>query len=234
MTDNLPAVAGNGGALATQGGNPFLQAADEMGASSGALYLKFNGNDGLYTFGKDQEGLDKGTRAAINPQEFKRGWICWKDGEVVDEIMVRVVEGKPPAEDTLEDHGPYEDDKDGWSMQSSFQLRSIEDGTEFLFKTSSKSGVIAVANMFLEYGKKHPLHPGELAIIELGNTGFDVKDKKTGKKLGKKFAPVFKIVDWEDEAELIAKFDAAAAEDEEDEADEPPDNTGGRRNRSFA
>lgn len=218
------------------GGNPFLDAADEMGASSGAMFLKFDGNTGIYSYGKDQEELPKGTRVAVNSNEFRRGWICWNDGEVVEEIMVRIVDGHPPAKGDLADHGPYEDPKkDGWRAQSSVQFRDIDSGDEFLFKTSSKGGGISVANLVRDYGKGYAQHPGELAIVELGNVGFDAKDEK-GKKLGRKYAPVFKIVGWQNEAELIAKFEAQAADAEEsagEDAEDVPVNTGGRRSRKF-
>lgn len=222
------------GALAVGGGNPFLDAADDMGAKSGALFLKFDGNTGRWTFGKDQEELEKGRRYAINSSEFRNGYICWNDGKVEEEIMIRVVDGKPPAKGSLTDHGPYADEeKDGWRDQSSTEFRDIESGDQFLFKTSSKGGRIAVGNLVRDFGTNYPKHPGELAIVELSNVSFDAKDGK-GRKLGKKYAPMFKIVAWQDEAELLASLEAAAA-NEEDEAPEPeiPVNTGGRRNRSF-
>lgn len=220
-------------ALAVSGGNPFLDAADDMGAKSGALFLKYDGNTGRFSFGKDQEELEKGRRFAINPAEFRNGYICWNDGKVEEEIMVRVVDGKPPAKGSLTDHGPYADDeKDGWREQSSVEFRDVESGDQFLFKTSSKGGRIAVGNLVRDYGKAFSAHPGELAVVELGSVSFDAKDGK-GRKLGKKYAPMFKIVGWQDEAELVARLEAQASD--EDEAPEPemPVNTGGRRNRNF-
>lgn len=236
MTNALTA-APSGGVPAVAGGNPFLAEAEAMGASSGALYVKFDGNTGVYSYGADSDTLEKGTEVAINPNEFKRGWICWKDGEVMGEVMVRIIDGPAPAKDSLEDHGPYDDPKkDGWREQSSIAFRDVESGEEFIYKTSSKSGRIGVANLIRDYGKAFQQHPGELAIVEVGSTSFDAKDEK-GKKLGKKYAPVFKIVRWEDEADLIAKFEAAAAENEGDEDgdDELPANTkpAGRRARNY-
>jgi hypothetical protein len=220
------------GALANPNFNPFLDAADDMGASAGLLFLKFDGNTGSYTYGKDDDELEKGTRVAVNPSEFKNGWICWKDGQVMEETMTRIVDGKPTARGDLADHGPYEDEKDGWREQSSVQLRDIESGDEFLFKTSSKGGRIAVGNLVRDFGKAYAMHPGELAIVELSSTSFDAKDKKTGKKLGKKFAPAFKIVGWASEADLIAKFDAMGADEGDagpEDDDELPVNTAAKR-----
>lgn len=224
-SSNVPAVSGN----------PFLDAADDMGAASGLLFTKFDGNVGKFSFGKDGDELELGTRVAINPSEFKAGYICWKDGSVQEEIMVRITEGKPPAKGSLTDYGPYTDEQDGWSEQSSMTFRDIESGDEYQYKTSSKSGRIAIANLIRDYGKAFQRFPRKLAIVELGNTSFEATNKQTGKKLGKKFAPVFKIVDWQDEGALVAKF-AAQADDEggvDDGDDALPVNTAGRRARKF-
>lgn len=239
MTTNLPATYQAGGALANpSAGNPFLDAADDMGASSGALFMKFDGNTGIYSAGRDADEIPLGTRMAVNAYEFKNGWICWKDGAVMEEIMVRVVDGKPPARGTLADHGPYEDEKDGWREQGSVHFRDVETGDEFLYKAASAGGRIAAANLIRDYGKAFTVNPGKLAIVELDRNAFDAKDKKTGKKLGRKYAPVFKIVGWEDEALLIAKFAAAdaAAEDaaEEEDVKVNPAGAAGARRRNFA
>lgn len=235
MANELTTV--NSSTAVAVSGNPFLDAADDMGASSGLLYTKFDGNTGVFSFGKDGDELNLGTRVAINPSEFKAGWICWKDGSVMEEIMVRITEGKPPAKGALTDYGPYDDEQDGWSEQSSMQFRDIETGDEFQYKTSSKSGRIAIANLIRDYGKAFQRHPGQLAIVELGNTSFEATNKKTGKKLGKKFAPVFKIVDWQDEEALIAKFAAQADADGDNdvggEDDDLPVNTGAVKKRKF-
>lgn len=223
-------VTGSNALAAMGGGNPFLDAADSMGASSGALFTKFDGNTGKWSYGKDQEEIEKGTRVALNAAEIRRGWICWKDGEVQQETMVRIVDGSPPAKGELPDYGPFDRDQDGWREQSSVEFRDVEGGEQFLFKTSSKGGRIAVANLVKDYGRSFQQHPGELAIVELGNVSFDAKDER-GRKLGKKYAPAFKIVGWQSEADLMAKFEAAAAD--EPEAEDVPVNTGGRRNRNF-
>jgi hypothetical protein len=222
-TENLPAIA-SGGALVPVGHNPFLEAANDLGASVSGQYLKFDGNTGTYTFGKDSDELPAGVKVALNAQEFKAGWICWREGAVIDEIMVRTVEGRPPARGALTDHGPFDDDRDGWKEQYSAHFRDIEDGTEYVFKTSSGGGKTSIRNLLQDYGKTFMMHPGELAILSLGNVSFDAKDPNNKKKkLGKKFAPKFSIVGWENEADLIAKFEtmAAASEDEEEGEVEP-------------
>lgn len=241
MTDNLPATTSQGSSAVASytggSGNPFLDAAEDMGASSGALYLKFDGNTGIYSFGKDGEELKKGTRLAVNHREFKRGWICWNNKEVMEEIMVRVMEGRPPAKGSLTDHGPYKKKQDGWREQASFEMRDIEAGDQFQFKTSSKGGNIAVANLIRDFGKGVAQHPGELAIVELQNVSFEAKDED-GDSIGKKYAPLFKLVGWANEDELAAKFENSAETEEAEDDDDVPVNTAGkavagRRQRNF-
>lgn len=157
----------------------------------------------------------------MNGTELKRGWICWSGGKVLDEKMIRITDGAPPHRSALPDLGPYEDEeKDGWKEQTSAQFRDIETGDEFLFKSSSKGGNIALANLIQAYGKSFLMHPGELAIVTLDAVSFDAKDPNTGKKLGKKYAPFFKITGWEDEGALIARFEGMAADEDEAEAED--------------
>lgn len=232
MTTNLPAHAPTGGAVATVGANPWLDAADDMGAGSGSLYLKFDGNTGIYSYGKDNEELKKGTKLALNHREIKRGYICWNNKEVMEEIMIRVTDGKPPAKGSLTDHGPYKKKQDGWREQASFEMRDVEDGTQFQFKTSSKGGNIAVGNLIRDFGKGFAMHPGEVAIIELQSVSFEAKDED-GDSIGKKYAPLFKIVGWEAEDELLARLestgDAEAVAEAEAEEEDVQVNTKGRR-----
>lgn len=230
-------------ALATAGAvDPFAAAADDMGAS-GAVYMKFNGNTGEYSFGAEAEELPEGTRLAVNMRNFRRGYICWKDEEVVDEIMVKVIDGNPPAEHQLPDHGPYSDDPDdneGWSEQAAVDFRSVEDGREFVFKTSSKSGRRALGQLLKDYARQYKVHEGELPIIELATQSWMPKEKKHGKK----YSPVFKIVDWANEEALAAQVEgedpadyaADAAETVETTAAPAPERRAppaNRRTRAF-
>lgn len=222
-------TAGNQPAVRTTG-NAFTKAAAAMGAREGE-FLKFDGNTGDFTYGpKDNsEELAHGTHVVVDMFNAKLGWICWKEGAVVDELNIRLTDlpnGELPAEDTLKDHGPYappEPDEvaDGWHKQSVIELRSEEDGTLFTYKTSSESGKRSVAALTMNFGKKMSRHPNQLPIVEIGATKFDAKNSK-GKTRGTKYAPTFEIIGWmtidafEDLAdgadEAAAAAEAAAAE----------------------
>lgn len=104
-------------ALAT-GGNPWAEAA--RGVETGT-YLKFNGNDGRWSFGQDDEDLPEGSRVIVDMETLAFGWICWVDGSVEEERLVPVLDGRPPQEHELTDYGPYEED-DGWREAASLSM----------------------------------------------------------------------------------------------------------------
>lgn len=191
--------ASGGGALAAYGGvNPWTEAA--RGVETGA-YLKFNGNDGIYSFGQDDDELPVGSRVITDMQSLALGWICWVDSAVEEEILVPVVEGKAPQEHTLTDHGPYNDD-DGWRGAASLScvIESYGDddrdeavGTRLLWKTSTSGQVRSIQKLSGAYGRLFAQHPDEFPIVELGADHYAPKNKKHGKI---KWSPNLKIVGW--------------------------------------
>jgi hypothetical protein len=193
----------NATALATADYDPFKQAGDEMAGSFGT-YLKFNGNSGEYTFGAEQEELPHGTELVVDMNSFRRGWICWKDEEVIDEVMTRVIDGPPPEKSALADHGPYvesDDKKEGWAEQAAISFKS-RDGQDFIFKPTSRSALRALGLLLKDYGKDYKNHPGELPIITLSAGSFIPKNKKWGKK----YNPILKITSWVNEEELLSSL----------------------------
>lgn len=193
-----------GRAVATTSANPWADAG--KGVESGS-YLKFNGNDGRWSFGQDDEDLPKGSRAVGDMETLAFGWICWVDSSVEQEILVPVLDGKPPMEHELEDHGPYDDD-DGWREASSLSLvlESYGDddqdqavGTPLLWKTSTGGQVRQLRKLSAAFGRVFAQHPGEFPIVELGAESYVPKNKKHGKI---KWSPVLKIVGWMTAAEL--------------------------------
>lgn len=185
--------------------DPFAAAAAAMGAVDGS-FMKFNANTGDFEYGPKDSAteLPHGALLIAEMSSPKHGFICWKEGEAVEEIMISIFDGQPPPVTSLTDHGPYKkyDDGsvDGWVEQVSVDFFLEEDGTKLLFKGSSKSAKRAFANFLAEYSKVYKKQTvGSKPVIELGAVGFEPKPEKTGgKRIGKKFAPIFKIVDWID------------------------------------
>ena len=211
MTTEI-ATTGNT-SLATAGAtaNRFAQVAGNMGASEGA-FMKFDGNSGTFSYGSDQDELEHGTQLAAHMTDLSRGHICWVDGEVKEEVMIGILAGDPPAQHTLTDYGPYQTypdgTKDGWSEQVVLTFRNTEDGEKYTFKSTSKSGLRAVANLIRDYGKLFKTHPNDTPVVELGANSFVPKNNK---KVGKKYAPDFKIVGWLTPAQVEKLDDTAQA-----------------------
>lgn len=201
--------------------DPFAQAGQDMAGAS-ALYAKFNGNSGEFTYGAQAVEVEKGERMAANVAGARRGHICWVESEVAEEIMVPLLQGPPPAAHTLTDHGPYKkyDDgtQDGWSEQFAIEFRLLgdeHDGVEITYKTSTKSAMRPLGDLVKQFGREYKSHPGCIPIVEFGKGDYMPKEKKHGKK----YFPTFKIVDWIDENELLATY-GDDAKTEEGEAND--------------
>lgn len=188
--------------------DPFAQAGQDMAGAS-ALYAKFNGNSGEFTYGANATEVEKGERMAADVYNMRRGFICWVESEVAEEIMIPIMNGMPPAEHTLTDHGPYKkyDDgtEDGWSAQTSINFRLLgddHDGVEITYKTSTKSALRPLGDLVKQFSREYKSHPGCVPIVEFGKGDYMPREKKHGKK----YFPTFKIVDWIDEQELLATY----------------------------
>lgn len=185
-------------------------------------YMKFDGNDGIYTAGREEDEIEAGTLLAAGlAQHYYKGWICWNDGKVVEERMVKIGGPDPvPSKGALPDHGPYEDeDEDGWRKQASILFKDPETGDQYLFKTASISGIralAALAGAFAKWLKEGHDPETEIPIVELSADSFQVK----GKRKVTKYAPVFKIVDTMLIAEIPEPEKAASGDDEDDDEDE--------------
>jgi hypothetical protein len=196
---NEVAIRGNTAPVITSTDDYYAALAAEAqsyrGGGGGAAFLKFNGNDGYYSYGADDVDLEVGTQVAVDPKTLKRGWICWKDGSVQEEIMLSLEEGLPPAKHLLPDHGPYGKD-DGWSEQKTIEFVGIDGETpKLLFQANNASKRNALEAFMKDFGRQFRNNPGMVPVIELGENEFEAKPKDGGRKV-KKHAPKFKIVGW--------------------------------------
>jgi hypothetical protein len=199
--------------------DPFAMAGDDM-AGGNSVYAKFNGNSGEFTYGSAATEIDQNERMAANVAGARRGFICWKESEVVEEIMVQIIQGPPPLENTLTDHGPYQKNadgsEDGWSAQFAIDFRLLgedHDGIEITYKTSTKSAMRPLGDLVKQYSREYKNNPGCVPIVEFSKGSYMPKDKK----IGKKFYPVFKIVEWIPEDELEATYGDSSKVNEGDD-----------------
>lgn len=192
-------IAASANAVATVEANPWLQAAADSNDFDGQ-FVKLNGNTGEYSYGQAGEELAVGSTMAINMPGVMHGYICWKEGTVVDRALSLVESGQKPPLSSLADHGPYEKHEDGtedgWSENHQIPMAN-SDGDKFMLQASSDSAVRSVKRFYSEYGKKRSQHIDDdgnymVPVVELEVGSFVSKNKRAGKK----YYPVLKIVEW--------------------------------------
>ena len=239
-------TAANSGEVA--GGNPWAMAGAGAGTTA---FMKFTGATGDFTYGQEDEELEHGTTLAADVENSKWVWSFWWDGEVL-ETRESFVSQNPLGFDSEPDDLPeaYDGDMsleeiraeqadrksnfmDGWSCQAVLGLREIGgEGEEFTLKLNKGVALNAFRALLNTYGKQFRFKVGMVPIVELGAKSY--KSKVAG--VGKRYAPILKIVDWKSEEELMADsgddpdlYEVDAAEDavalpapDESEAEEKP------------
>lgn len=204
-------------AVARQSDNVFTMTAAALGSDGGGvIYGKFNGNNGDFTYGTNPaKELEPGTAVLVDMQQaVRRGWICWKDGSVVDERMVLITQGNPPREDELPDKGPYTKKDDGWKEQVSIRFKIFETGEEIELKMTSRAGIRGVGALCKAYGAEFRDHePDSLIVVVLDSKGYTPKDKSYGRK----YAPIFEIDEFISPDEAAERLGLPAGDDDDAE-----------------
>ena len=182
--------------------DPYAAAANEMG--NNFLPIVKMTKVGQWVSGPDEEPLED-HEAAFAMHTFSHGFVCWKDGDVVDEKMVLVASGElRPLIDELPDHGPYENDNDGWVGTASIQLRLLKTDEEFLYRPSSRGGLNALAGLARKYANTRQSQPGVVPIVRLESKSY------AHRQFGEIFNPVLRVLDWKDEPELVVAVAAVS------------------------
>lgn len=89
----------------------------------GTSFVKFKKGD--WVVGKAEDTFPENKFEAVpNLPQMKHGWVCWKDGQLVDEHWVTVGETLP-EKSALPDHGPYAQSNDGWQENFRFDLKIL-------------------------------------------------------------------------------------------------------------
>lgn len=119
-------------------------------------FLKFK--KGEWLFGKAEDTFPENSFEAVpNLPDIKYGWVCWKDGNLVDEFWVGMTE-KLPAQSSLTDHGPYSQDNDGWSQNVRFDLKilatmGVPETIMAQFTASSKGAQTATGSLLKQWAR---------------------------------------------------------------------------------
>ena len=197
--------------------NPFSIAG--AGSVGNALYMKFNGQTGSFTFGQDNDELDHGSKLAMDIDNTRWAWTFWWDEKVLETIEARIwddPEGHKNEPDELPES--YEGDmnlaeirtmqndrsqtfSDGWTCAAIVGLREVGgEQREFTLRLNRGVALNSYLGLLALYGRKFKLFPDQTPIVE-----FDVnKYKAKAKGAGWRFAPTFKIDGWMTEEDLVA------------------------------
>ncbi len=178
----------------------------------GETFLKFD--RGVYRFGPADasEILPLGTLLVVNMPEMQVGRIKWQDGEVVATDMRRLAEGfyVTPREElgdmdeALWEIGNDDLPKDPWTLTTLLPLKDPATGAEYVFTTSSKGGRAACGKLATRYGAERqlPANVGKLPVIKIDDGTY--KHRKHGQIV---HFPVFRLVEWRSEADLVSNVE---------------------------
>lgn len=231
---NALVEAQNNSAVAFAGQDPFGYQGTE--GSGQTTFMKFHGASGSFLAGQDDDEIDHGTQFAVDMMNARYRWLFWWDGEnkaTVDELLVNNpalydqepdwLPEDPDIDMTLEEIRKKQNDRsnnfsDGWSVQASITLRPV-DGSEEEFTLNLNRGVAlnGFHNLRKSFQRQYKMKQGLIPIIELDASSF--KSKVAG--VGKRYAPVLKIVDWASEEDLMSMAGENPADYAEEGADAP-------------
>ncbi len=147
--------------------------------------------DGTFAYGPENIEPEEGSLWAINPYSIQHGWACWRDGELLGEVMVGSSEPLPPR-DALPDYGADAPWKQ--QMQLQLQCRSGEDtGVNVRYKSTA----VGFANACRELMDQiiAQARSGSRRVVPLITLE---SDSYQHKKHGKTYVPVLTIQQWID------------------------------------
>jgi hypothetical protein len=129
-----------------------LTALERYGRSGGNLFgelLKFSGKTGIWTSGAQGVELPMSTQLVAIVPELVAGFVRWKDGELVEQVMQPITETYDPKQlraslgDTDQAQWPKGEDgkpEDPWREGALLPLKNLRTGAEYTYSTSSVGG----------------------------------------------------------------------------------------------
>lgn len=186
MSTNLPAnISKLIGALED------AQQATPTTSSGDFQYLKMT-KMGEWVFGAEETEVASNSAFVVDPETYAQGYVAWgTEGTLIEEIMSPA--GKPPV---IMADLPTLPAGVAWGVQVAFGLKCIEgaqDGLQLLYKTSSKGGREAVAELLAEIIARGKVGETEICpVVYLENTNYKHK------KYGKIFIPAITVDGWMD------------------------------------
>src|SRR6056297_615516 len=129
----------------------LLDSASQGSSGSGGDvdFLSYSGKMQKYSLGRDKKEPDPESLFVVDPYASVAGWTCWKGGAVAEKHEWSVFDKtQEVAASQLRDHGPYQDDGDGWQFMLGIAMFDADEpGKMIKFTTTSKSGRNVVADL---------------------------------------------------------------------------------------
>jgi hypothetical protein len=154
--DNPIAPAASAGAMVSlEALGAVLNTVDTatIAGRSGLPMLQFKREgDGTWLHGQRRTVVEDGSRWAVNPTTFRRGYICFSDAKkVIGERLLPVSQPMPdPSE--LPDKGFQ------WNQQWAVNLKCLDGadaGLEVIYKPTTVGGIQAIVGLFEEVRDRH-------------------------------------------------------------------------------
>jgi hypothetical protein len=221
-TELVNKVAQTGLAAFTGGVNPFTQYADDVGVGNNA-YMTFNGNTGIYADHKRQT-IEYGTAMLFDLEKTQVGWIGWKGSKPVHQLLVSLISGERPIEEQdLPDINPQPGSTDGWRKVARFPVYFADGGPALDFTLPAHLPWSPVNKLIKEFGEKAKFQiDSDTGLVKVPLVTLNASDFQTN--YGKKYAPVFEIVDWWTRTEVDALIADSVEPPGEEASGDPVDN----------
>lgn len=235
MTD-LTLYKGEGTRLALKGAKNMAAAMRESAQTGvaggelpdGGVYIAFSGKNGTYSIGQDKEDADPEEFWLVNIFEFQDGWMCWKGAQPVAKRFASIF-GDPVETPDFTEHSPFKQGE-GWAPAKAMMLRSVDQGRQGYFSTSTKSAVKEFAKLNKEVANR--LEDGRPAwpIIQLHKDKFVAQGNTNWKPIlfvagWLAMQQVQKLAAMESNEEALAALEGLVAEADKMEADGVLDST---------
>lgn len=169
---------------------------------------------GFWVYGADDTEVEENSTWAINPASLQHGFVAWKDGELVGEKMVPIVQ--PPIDvNTLDNVGAQ------WKAQVSFDLQCMsgeDTDTVVSYKVTSVGGLRASQKIINAILKQITAESSKIVPVVTLET-----DSYKHKEYGRIYTPELNIQKWLTMDGIEQKVDdaPAALEDQAEEEAAP-------------
>jgi hypothetical protein len=158
---------------------------------SGLPMLQFKREgDGTWLHGQRRTVVEDGSRWAVNPLTFRRGFICFGDSnKVIGERLLPVSQPMPDPSELPDKGFP-------WSQQWAVNLKCLDGadaGLEVVYKPTTVGGIQAIVGLLEEVrdclnGK---MHGGKVSpVVRLDKSSYN------STQYGRVWTPLFDVITW--------------------------------------